>query len=72
MPLALVGMAETRRGETTLRTAIISGGGEVHLVVVGDRIDNRFTVVAIGADAVELRDDETLETLRLVLRQPLL
>jgi hypothetical protein len=71
-PLALIGMAETRHGESIIRTAIISGAGDVHLVAVGDRVNNRFTVVAIGADAVELRDDETEQTLRLALRQPLL
>jgi hypothetical protein len=66
-PLMLVGMAERTEGDAVVRTAIVSGFGDVHLVGIGDRIANRFTVTAIGADAVELRDDENDTSLRLAL-----
>ncbi len=53
----LIGMAEQVEGEGVVRTAVISGVGNVHLVRVGDRIGERYSVTAIGADAVELLDD---------------
>jgi hypothetical protein len=65
--LALVGMAEHLDSGTVVRTAVISGFGDVHLVTLGGRIANRFTVTAVGPDAVELRDDATATVLRLTL-----
>jgi hypothetical protein len=67
-PLALVGMAERSTPGGPVRTAILSGLDDVHLVVVGDRIGGRFLVTAIGADAVELLDETTGSAVRLALR----
>jgi hypothetical protein len=50
------------------RTAIISGLGQLFFAKTGDNVTARYTVTAIGADAVELRDVTTGETLRLALQ----
>jgi hypothetical protein len=65
--LELVGMAERREGDGIVRTAILAGFGDVHLVRVGDRVAGRFTVLSIGADAVELQDEVAQSVLRLAL-----
>lgn len=51
--LRLIGIAETRRGDELVRTAIVSGDGQTFLVMLGDTVA-AFTVHAISADAVEL------------------
>jgi hypothetical protein len=67
-PLQLIGMAERDSGDGAERIAIIAAFNDVHLVRVGDRIGGRFTVLAVGADAVELEDAETRTLVRLGLR----
>jgi hypothetical protein len=52
----------------TIRTAVISGLGQLYFAKVGDPVTARYTVAAIGADAVELRDVATGETVRLALQ----
>lgn len=66
--IRLVGMVEDGEGESVVRTAVISAFGNVHLVRVGDLLAERFSVTAIGADAVELLDTTTQQVLRLGLR----
>jgi len=51
----------------TVRTAILSGLGQLFFAKAGDTVD-RYTITAIGADAVELRDATTGETVRLALQ----
>jgi hypothetical protein len=51
-----------------VRTAVISGLGQLFFAKVGDAVGGRYTVAAIGADAVELRDMTTGETVRLALQ----
>ncbi len=51
-----------------MRTAVISGLGQLFFAKVGDTVSTRYTVTAIGADAVELRDVTTGETIRLALQ----
>jgi hypothetical protein len=51
-----------------VRTAVISGLGQLFFVKVGDNVTARYTVAAIGADAVELRDVTTGESIRLGLQ----
>jgi hypothetical protein len=51
-----------------VRTAVLSGLGQLYFAKVGDNVATRYTVTAIGADAVELRDTTTGETLRLALQ----
>jgi hypothetical protein len=67
--LELIGLAETRKDEKLIRTAMITGGhDELMMVTAGQRILGRYDVVAVGADAVELLDLQTGATRRLILR----
>jgi hypothetical protein len=71
-PLRLSGIAEEPgTGENSaapVRTAVLSGYGDVFLAKVGETIASRYEVTAIGADAVELKDLLTGLTIRLGLR----
>jgi len=51
-----------------VRTAVIAGVGQLFFAKAGDTLGGRYTVTAIGADAVELRDATTGETVRLALQ----
>jgi hypothetical protein len=65
----LSGIADkTGADGTTVRTAVISGLGQLFFAKAGDAVTTRYTVTAIGADAVELRDVTTGETVRLALQ----
>ena len=64
----LDGLAENPGVEAPVRTAIISGAGQLFLVKVGDPVTPRYRVAKIGADAVELTDLSTGATLRLALK----
>jgi hypothetical protein len=66
--LRLIGVAENQAGDAIERTAIISGLGQLFLVKPGESVTSRYTVVAIGADAVELRDTGTGQPRRIGLR----
>jgi hypothetical protein len=67
--LYLIGMAEARTANGVVRTAMITGGrDELMMVTVGQRLLSRYDVIAIGQDAVELKDLETGLARRLVLR----
>jgi len=67
--LQLIGIAESRKADGVVRTAMITGGyGELMMVTAGQRILSRYDVVAVGADAVDLRDVETGASRRLILR----
>ena len=70
--LQLIGVAETHTKDGPVRTALITGGqSELMMVTAGQRILGRYDVVAVGADAVELKDLETGAVRRLILQQPL-
>jgi hypothetical protein len=60
----LVAIGQT--GDT--RTAIVSAFDQVWLLKVGDEIQSRFRIAAIGADAVELIDTADSTPVRLGLR----
>jgi hypothetical protein len=65
----LSGIADkTGADGATVRTAVISGLGQLFFAKAGDMVTTRYTVTAIGADAVELRDVTTGETVRLALQ----
>lgn len=65
----LSGIADkTGQDGTMVRTAVISGLGQLFFAKAGDNVTTRYTVIAIGADAVELRDATTGETVRLALQ----
>lgn len=67
--IELIGIAESVKPEGLVRTAMITGGyGDLMMVTTGQRILSRYDVVAVGADAVELKDIETGATRRLLLR----
>ena len=68
-PLVLVGIAEDTTPEGKVRTAILTAdGGELFIVTVGQPIGARYTVKAIGTDAVELTDLMTDSLRRIALR----
>lgn len=54
--IVLQGMAESGEGESIVRTAILSAGGELVLATIGMRVAGRHEVVALSADSVELED----------------
>jgi hypothetical protein len=65
----LSGIADkTGEDGKVVRTAVISGLGQLFFAKAGDNVTPRYTVSAIGADAVELRDATTGETVRLALQ----
>jgi hypothetical protein len=69
--LALVGMAEQRKPEGIVRTAMIATeSDDLIMAVVGDVVLTRYKVTAIGADAVELADLTTGLARRLALQFP--
>jgi hypothetical protein len=67
--LSLIGMAEERRPQGLVRTAMIATEGqELILAAVGDVVVQRYKVTAISADVVELADSETGLVRRLALQ----
>ena len=67
--LDLVGVAETSTPDGLVRTAMMTGGaGDLIMAEPGQRVLDRYDVVAVEADAVELKDVETGAIRRLVLR----
>lgn len=67
-PLKLEGLAEDRGDQGPVRTAIISGFGDIFLVKEGDEVTSRYRVARISSDAVELTDLTDNTPLRLALR----
>jgi hypothetical protein len=66
--LELVGIAEERRGEDRVRTAmIVSGDSELVMAAPGETLLGRYRVVTVGSASVELSDTLTGSTRRLVL-----
>jgi hypothetical protein len=65
--LALAGIAEDASIDGPVRTAIISGMGQVFLVKEGEPFGVRFEVVRLGAESALIRDrlDQTTFTLSL-------
>ena len=51
-----------------MRTAIISGFGDIFLVKVGDRIASRYRVTSVASDGAELVDETDGATLHLSLK----
>jgi hypothetical protein len=67
--LSLIGIAEDQGPKGLVRTAIITGDADtVFVLAVGDTLLDRYTVEAIGADAVELKEIATNGVRRLALR----
>jgi hypothetical protein len=68
LPFKLVGVAEDAGPDGPVRTAIISGSGQLFLVKEGQNVTLRYRVVKISADVVELQDLGDHTTLRLALK----
>jgi hypothetical protein len=66
--LTLSGIAEDPSPDGPVRTAIISGMGQLFLVKEGETFGGRFEVVRIGADSVQMRDQKTDVAFTLVLK----
>ncbi len=67
-PLKLSGVAEDRGPDGPIRTAIITGQGQLFLVKEGEMVTSRYRVARISADVVELIEVDTNTTLRLAMR----
>jgi hypothetical protein len=67
-PLTLTGMAEHKKAEGLERTAILSSNNQIYFAKTGDRVLGRYEVTAISTDAIELRDVESGQIVRLGLR----
>jgi hypothetical protein len=66
--MRLSGIAEDATPDGVVRTAIISGFGQLFLAKEGDPVTDRYRVVRISSDVVELTDLADSTTLRLALR----
>jgi hypothetical protein len=66
--LALIGIAEDGAAESVVRTAIVSGLGDLFLVKPGEMIRNRYRVGDVSSDAVQLTDTTTDLSITLALR----
>jgi hypothetical protein len=62
----LIGVID-RSPDGSDRTAVVAGFGDVHLVGVGDAVADRFRVVAIAPDAVQLEDLQSGNVIQLAL-----
>jgi hypothetical protein len=65
--LKLSGIAEDTTPDGIVRTAIISGSGQLFLVKEGENVTSRFRVAKISSDVVELSDLTDGTVLRLAL-----
>jgi hypothetical protein len=54
--ISLQGMAESGEGDALVRTAILRADGELVLATLGSRVADRFEVVTLTADSIELED----------------
>ena len=64
----LSGIAEDNTPGGWVRTAILSMGGQLYFVKEGEKVSDRFQVVKISSDVVELTDLTDNTTVRLALR----
>ena len=66
--LKLSGIAADEGADGPVRTAIISGEGQLFMVKEGDTVTARYRVTKISEDVVELSDTESGTVRRLALR----
>jgi hypothetical protein len=66
--MRLSGIAEDVTPDGVVRTAIISGFGQLFIVKEGERVTDRYRIVKISAEAVELSDLTEGAVVRLALR----
>jgi hypothetical protein len=66
--LKLAGIAEDAGADGPVRTAIVSGDGQLYMAKEGENVTPRYRVVKISIDVVELLDVVDGSTRRLALR----
>ncbi len=66
--LKLVGIAEDGPADAVIRTAVISGLGDLFLVKEGEALSSRYRVTAVAADGVDLIDTSDQTSHHLTLR----
>ena len=66
--LKLIGIAEDTSESGTVRTAIVSGPGDLFIVKAGEVIAGRYHVDQVSADAVLLTDTTSSDSTTLALR----
>jgi hypothetical protein len=66
-PLKLVGIAEDGPADAVVRTAVLSGLGDLFLVKEGESVGARYQVSVISANSVELVDSSDHSSFRLTL-----
>lgn len=66
--LTLIGVAEDVTPDGVVRTAIVSGLGDVFLVKAGDTIRLQYRIEQVSGDAVQIVDTATATTTTLALR----
>ena len=66
--LKLIGIAEDVSEDGSVRTAIVSGLGDLFLVKTGETIAGQYHVDQVSADAVQITDTTTSVPTTLVLR----
>jgi hypothetical protein len=67
-PLTLIGIAEDAQPGGVVRTAIVSGLGDLFLVKAGDLFGGRYRVDQVSGDAVQLTDTTSAVSSTLALR----
>ena len=67
-PLKLSGIAEDKIGDGVVRSAIISGLNQLFVVKEGEPVTDRYRVVKISPEVVELSDAVLGTTIRLALK----
>jgi hypothetical protein len=65
--ITFLGVAEDTPGTNPVRTAILSFGGDLLLAKEGELIGDRYRLIEIGTDVVELQDSRDSRTFRIVL-----
>jgi hypothetical protein len=68
VPFKLIGFAEDTGPDGVVRTAIISGQGQLYLVKEGETVGGMYQVGTILPDSVELLDNNGGASLRLALK----
>jgi hypothetical protein len=66
--LKLIGIAEDASADGIVRTAIVSGPGDVYLVKAGDTVAGQYRVEQVSTDAVQLTNIATAASTTLALR----
>jgi hypothetical protein len=64
----LIGIATDGTGDAMVRTAILSGFGQLYLVKEGEPVSDRYRVVKVTADGVQLSDTRSSVPVWIVLR----